>query len=70
MFTVGVVDDSVIDRSRGSGSVGIGCAFGWPIGFVEFLNAHAVGSLPERAEREIAWRSRRPSYVYVLHMQI
>ena len=55
---VGVDDDTVIDRSRGAGSVGIDCAFGWPIEFVEFLTAHAAGRLPDRDESGLDWRRR------------
>lgn len=55
---VGVDDGTVIDRSRGAGSVGIDCAFGWPIEFVEFVTAHAAESLPRRNESGLAWRRR------------
>ena len=53
---VGVDDGTVIDRSRGAGSVGIDCAFERPIEFVEFVTAHASGRMPERDESGMPWR--------------
>ena len=46
MFTVGVDDGTVIDRSRGAGSVGIDCAFGLPTSFAEFVTVDAHTTVP------------------------
>lgn len=38
---LGVTDDEVIAQAKSVDKLGIDCALGWPVAFVEFLNQHA-----------------------------
>lgn len=58
---VGIDDSPIVDASRGAAAVGIDCAFGWPIEFVDFLTEHASGRLPARSSSGKDWR-RQLSY--------
>jgi hypothetical protein len=39
---LGVDDQQIMDASAGSVKVGIDCALGWPVDFVNFLNRHSA----------------------------
>lgn len=43
---VGADDDAIVAAADGADGVGIDCAFGWPVAFVEFVSAHADGRMP------------------------
>ncbi|GAA4513795.1 DUF429 domain-containing protein [Brevibacterium yomogidense] len=58
---VGIDDSPIVDASRGATAVGIDCAFGWPVEFVDFLTEHASGRLPPRSLTGKDWR-RQLSY--------
>ena len=55
---LGTRDDEIVELSAGATSVGIDCAFGWPIEFVEFVAAHARRASSERASSGIDLRRR------------
>lgn len=39
---LGISDSEIIELAEDAASIGIDCAFGWPIEFVEFVSAHAA----------------------------
>jgi hypothetical protein len=55
---LGVEDAHIVDISRGASSVGIDCALGWPIEFVEFVSAHGRGEVAPREFSGKEWRQR------------
>lgn len=55
---LGTRDDEIVELSTDATSVGIDCAFGWPIEFVEFVAAHARQAQSERAHSGIELRRR------------
>lgn len=44
---LGADDEEIMAAAAGADGVGIDCAFGWPVAFVEFLTAHAAGRMSE-----------------------
>ena len=54
---VGADDDAIVAAADGADGVGIDCAFGWPVAFVEFVSAHADGRMPAVAPVMKAQRS-------------
>ncbi|WP_424467248.1 DUF429 domain-containing protein [Pseudoclavibacter helvolus] len=55
---LGITDQEIVARSTQATAVGIDCAFGWPIEFVEFVSAHARQSPSEREHSGIDLRRR------------
>ena len=56
---LGVDDDAIVKTSRHMGVVGIDCAFGWPIEFVQFVTRQAGGGALEAGDSgDLAWRRR------------
>lgn len=53
---VGVTDDQVVSKSRDAVKLGIDCALGWPLEFVEFVNLHSRGT--NDVSGDIVWRRR------------
>lgn len=53
---VGVTDDQVVSNSRDAVKLGIDCALGWPLEFVEFVNRHSRGT--NDVSGDIVWRRR------------
>ncbi|MFC5125394.1 DUF429 domain-containing protein [Pseudoclavibacter helvolus] len=55
---LGTSDPEIIELAEDAVSVGIDCAFGWPIEFVEFVAAHAGRLTGERTHSGIDLRRR------------
>lgn len=55
---VGVSDQQIVEWSQDAKTVGIDCAFGWPIDFVEFVTAHERGEMSPRTSSGKDWRRR------------
>jgi predicted nuclease with RNAse H fold len=55
---LGVDDARIVELSRGAISVGIDCALGWPIEFVEFVSAHGRHEVAPREFSGKEWRQR------------
>lgn len=53
---VGVTDEQVVSTSRDAVKLGIDCALGWPLEFVDFVNKHSQGS--NAVSGDIDWRRR------------
>lgn len=62
-LVVGIDDPDIVAAARGAASVGIDCALGWPIDFVEFVTRHARGEPPCGPDSGLEWR-RRLAYRY------
>jgi len=59
---LGIADEAIVDACQNVNKIGIDCALGWPIEFVEFLNSHAeLGSSDQAVDGGMDWR-RRLSY--------
>ena len=56
---LGVDDDTIVRETRKVGLIGIDCAFGWPVDFVEFVARQADGGALEAGDTgDLAWRRR------------
>ena len=56
---LGADDDALLAATRDARLIGIDCAFGWPVDFVEFVGRHASGQrLPDSDAGDLAWRRR------------
>ncbi|TQK19850.1 uncharacterized protein DUF429 [Microbacterium sp. SLBN-154] len=55
---VGIGDRDIVSAARGAASVGIDCALGWPVDFVEFVSQHAKGKPPSGTDSGLEWRRR------------
>ncbi|GAB3305066.1 DUF429 domain-containing protein [Pseudoclavibacter terrae] len=55
---LGTSDTEIIELAADAASVGIDCAFGWPIEFVEFVSAHATRVSGTHARTGIDLRRR------------
>lgn len=56
---LGADDDALLAATRNARLIGIDCAFGWPVDFVEFVGRHASGQrLPDSDAGDLAWRRR------------
>lgn len=55
---VGVDDPEIVIASRDARSIGIDCALGWPMAFVDFVGSHARGEAPSGDESGLPWRRR------------
>lgn len=55
---LGLSDDKIVATSRDARIVGIDCAFGWPIEFVEFVAAHGRREVAPRQIAGADWRRR------------
>lgn len=55
---VGIDDPEIVAGARGAASVGVDCALGWPVDFVDFLARHARGQAPSAADSGLEWRRR------------
>lgn len=53
---IDVTDEQVISTSRDAVKLGIDCALGWPLEFVDFVNKHSKGSAA--VSGDIDWRRR------------
>lgn len=60
-LALGASDTDIVETSRGAVSVGIDCAFGWPVEFAAFVMAH---TRREVAPRELAGRDWRRRMAY------
>lgn len=56
-LTVNANDEFIVSESRDAVKLGIDCALGWPIEFVDFLNQHSKGS-DQLLSGDIEWRRR------------
>lgn len=56
---VGVADESIIELALSVEKLGIDCALGWPVEFVDFINAYSAGTIPsEGFDGGIDWRRK------------
>lgn len=56
---LGADDDALLAATRDASLIGIDCALGWPVDFVEFMARHASGErLPDSDTGDLAWRRR------------
>lgn len=56
---LGVDDDTLLAETRGAQLIGIDCAFGWPVDFVDFVARQASGArLTSDDTGDLAWRRR------------
>ncbi|PPF79912.1 DUF429 domain-containing protein [Pseudoclavibacter sp. RFBJ3] len=55
---LGIHDADIVDLSVDATSIGIDCAFGWPVEFVEFVTAHAGRATGARTHSGIDLRRR------------
>ena len=56
---LGVDDDTLLAETRGAELIGIDCAFGWPVDFVDFVARQAGGArLTSDDTGDLAWRRR------------
>lgn len=46
---LGVDDETIVRATRDVSLIGIDCAFGWPVDFVDFVSRHAAAVEPESA---------------------
>lgn len=53
---LGADDDALLDATRDARLIGIDCAFGWPVDFVDFVSRHAAS-----VEREAAGGGVQPA---------
>jgi predicted nuclease with RNAse H fold len=54
----GVNDEKIVEAARVVDKLGIDCALGWPIEFVEFLNNHADLTSTSFPDGGMDWRRR------------
>ena len=57
-LVLGASDADVVDASAGASTVGIDCAFGWPIEFAAFVTAHTRREVSPRELVGRDWRRR------------
>lgn len=57
-LVLGASDDDVVTASRGATSIGIDCAFGWPLDFAAFVSAHTRREIAPRTLAGRDWRRR------------
>lgn len=55
---LGIRDAEIVEKSKDATVIGIDCAFGWPIEFVDFVTAHANRTKNVRAHSGIDLRRR------------
>ena len=56
-LALGVADDAIVAAAASVDKIGIDCAFGWPLEFVEFVSAYAQGEPAELAvDGGMNWR--------------
>lgn len=55
---LGIRDAEIVEKSKDATAIGIDCAFGWPIEFVDFVTAHANRTKNVRAHSGIDLRRR------------
>ena len=55
---LGVTDETIVEAARVVDKLGIDCALGWPIEFVEFLNNHANLESTSFPDGGMDWRRR------------
>lgn len=56
---LGVDDETIVRATRDVSLIGIDCAFGWPVDFVDFVARHAAGGeLSGSDAGDLAWRRR------------
>lgn len=56
---LGVGDETIVRATRDVSLIGIDCAFGWPVDFVDFVGRQALGGrLSEADTGDLAWRRR------------
>ncbi len=56
---LGVDDETIVRATRDVSLIGIDCAFGWPVDFVDFVARQALGErLTEVDAGDLAWRRR------------
>jgi predicted nuclease with RNAse H fold len=53
-----VIDDQVVSAASKADKIGIDCALGWPIEFVEFLKSHSDLASIQRVDGGMDWRRR------------
>ncbi len=55
-LALGCQDSNIIELSHESEKVGIDCALGWPLTFIEFLIKHASNDTNSKPSGDIDWR--------------
>lgn len=55
---LGVADEQIVEAAQVVEKLGIDCALGWPIEFVEFLNSHSNLENSSMADGGMDWRRR------------
>ncbi len=56
---LGADDDALLDATRDARLIGIDCALGWPVDFVDFVGRQASGErLADSDTGDLAWRRR------------
>ncbi|SMH32295.1 Protein of unknown function [Rathayibacter oskolensis] len=57
-LSLGATDEGIVALSRAATAIGIDCAFGWPLEFVEFVSAHTRREIAPRTLAGLEWRRR------------
>ena len=57
-LVLGASDDDIVEASREATTIGIDCAFGWPLEFAAFVSAHTRRELAPRTLAGRDWRRR------------
>lgn len=57
-LALGASDSDIVAASTGATTIGIDCAFGWPLEFAAFVSAHARGEIAPRTLAGADWRRR------------
>jgi hypothetical protein len=53
---LGVVDEQIVEAAKHVDKLGIDCALGWPIEFVDFLNQHSNSKSKAQPDGGMDWR--------------
>ncbi|ROQ54866.1 uncharacterized protein DUF429 [Rathayibacter sp. PhB152] len=57
-LVLGASDDDIVEASREATTIGIDCAFGWPLEFAAFVSAHTRREVSPRTLAGRDWRRR------------
>ncbi|QHC59593.1 DUF429 domain-containing protein [Rathayibacter sp. VKM Ac-2760] len=57
-LVLGASDDDIVATSREAATIGIDCAFGWPLEFAAFVSAHTRREIAPRTLAGRDWRRR------------
>jgi predicted nuclease with RNAse H fold len=57
-LSLNMTDEMIVDAAATADRIGIDCALGWPIDFVEFVSAHAMAERSPAVDGGADWRRR------------